>query len=326
MASRHPHPFSFQACARPAALRQRLLPVQRHPLRARDHPIRARTRSGVQESLGSSRVASHALDCRERDKSGPAIPLSLTHDSREVADARFGDGTWFAAIGDHTRDRYLDFPYARGAAGEVDFLAKVLAVPEGGRVLDVACGVARHSTILARHRDWSITGADISRGLLQTARERAAAAGASITFVRSDARALPFGPVFDAAFSVCEGAFGLLGSDAEHARFLRSMARILKPGGRFILSTMNAFHFAAHDDAFDPLTNVCIDHADVKGHDGTTRTFTVPTRAFTPREVATLLSAAGFRILHVYGGTSGDYGEHPLQWDDPEALFVAERR
>ncbi len=238
------------------------------------------------------------------------------------ADRLFGDGTWFSKIGDYTRERYLDFPYARGTRGEVAFLKRVLHAPREARVLDIACGLGRHAIPLAREAGWTICGADISRGLIEIAQMRALREGADAHFVHADARHIPWRRCFDAAYSVCEGAFGLLGSDREHARFLASVHGALKPGARFVLSTMNAFHFAAHDDAFDPVSSVCVDETRVRGADGSTRTFNVPTRAFTPRETATLLAQAGFEVLHVFGGTTGDYSETPLQWSDPEALFV----
>src|SRR5215831_16355018 len=75
------------------------------------------------------------------------------------------------------------------------------------RVLDVGCGPGRHAHALAR-RGIEVVGVDISRRFVDLA---AAEAPPGATFVRADARALPYDAEFDAAISLCQGAFGLAG-------------------------------------------------------------------------------------------------------------------
>ena len=224
----------------------------------------------------------------------------------------FGGGTAFRAVGDHARDNYLRFPYATGTRQEAVFLQKALELPKDALVLDVACGLGRHEA----HLPWRVVGADLSRGLLETARRKSRGA-----WVQAEARALPFRPVFEGAFSVCEGAFGLLPDDDAHVAMLRSVRACLKPDAPFLLTAMSVFAMC-HDDAFDPLTNVMVDPWDVESPEGIKRRFRVATRAFTPREVAGMARRAGFRVEAVWGGVTGAYEKRRYEATDAEMLVV----
>lgn len=225
----------------------------------------------------------------------------------------FRGGTAFGELGDHVRGNYLRFAYTRGARQEAGFLVEALGLPRGARVLDVACGLGRHEP----HLPWRVVGADLSRGLLETARERRAPG----EWVQAEARALPFRPAFDGAFSVCEGAFGLLPDDEAHVAMLRSVRACVKPGAPFLLSAMSVF-VMSNDEAFDPLTNVMLDTHVVESPDGRTRRFRLATRAFSPREVVAMGRAAGWREEAVYGGITGAYEKRPLRADDAEMLVL----
>ncbi|MFA5862246.1 MAG: methyltransferase domain-containing protein [Candidatus Thermoplasmatota archaeon] len=228
----------------------------------------------------------------------------------------FAGGRAFEQIGDFVRENYLRFDYSKGTKQEARFLRKALDLPDGSLVLDVACGVARHHPLLP----WRVVGADLTRGLLGVARKDRKALG----LVRADARALPFRGVFDGAWSVCEGAFGLLPDDEAHVSMLRSVREALKPGARFVLSAMNAFTMC-HDENFDLRTNVMVDMNRVRSPTGEQTTFSLATRAFTPREVLAMGHAAGFEVESLWGGVTGAYEARALRVDDPEMLVVFRR-
>ncbi|HEX8582053.1 MAG TPA: class I SAM-dependent methyltransferase, partial [Acidimicrobiales bacterium] len=117
---------------------------------------------------------------------------------------------WFEAVADHLGAAYLRYSFTKGTAQEVAFLVDVLGLRPGQRVLDVGCGPGRHAHALAR-LGVEVVGVDVSARFVDLAR-RDAPPGA--TFVRADARDLAFDAEFDAAVSLCEGAFGLLGGPA----------------------------------------------------------------------------------------------------------------
>src|SRR5687768_4028043 len=75
-----------------------------------------------------------------------------------------------------------------GAAGEVEqALALLGPLPAGAAVLDLCCGVGRHSIELAR-RGFCVTGVDRFEPFLDRARSAAADAGVSVEWVRDDMR------------------------------------------------------------------------------------------------------------------------------------------
>jgi SAM-dependent methyltransferase len=96
-------------------------------------------------------------------------------------------------------------------------------LPEGGRVLDVACGSAANASLIARR--CAYVGADISPTGLHRAMDSA------LCLVCGDAEQLPFArDTFDATIST----FAL-----EHSvnpiRMLQEMHRVVRPGGRIVL-------------------------------------------------------------------------------------------
>jgi SAM-dependent methyltransferase len=104
----------------------------------------------------------------------------------------------------------------------------------GRAVLDLACGPGRHAAALVR-AGARVFGLDLSRALLFAARRRATG-----PLVRGDMRRLPFrSAAFDVVVNLFT-SFGYFASDAEHGAVLDEVARVLRPGGRFVLDYLNA--------------------------------------------------------------------------------------
>ncbi|MEU6524706.1 class I SAM-dependent methyltransferase [Streptomyces sp. NPDC046924] len=96
--------------------------------------------------------------------------------------------------------------------------------------LDLCCGTGAGMDVLAQVCRRSVTGVDFSAGMLAVARERVRRGGPPAGHVRADARALPFGPVFDLVVSF--GAFGHF-LPRELPELFAQVHRVLRPGGRF---------------------------------------------------------------------------------------------
>lgn len=99
--------------------------------------------------------------------------------------------------------------------------------------IDVCCGTGAAMAQLCAICTHRVVGVDTSAGMLEIARARLAGEPKA-ELVRADALDLPFEDAFDAA--VCVGAFGHV-EVADEPRFVASIFRALKPGGRFIFAT-----------------------------------------------------------------------------------------
>lgn len=118
--------------------------------------------------------------------------------------------------------------------GEASLLERLLACGPQSTLLDVPCGVGRHSLELAV-RGHKLTGLDISQAFIREAKANANVMGRQVDFVQGDMRHMLWESKFDGAF--CLGnSIGYL----EHhdlANFFTSLSKALKPGGRFLLES-----------------------------------------------------------------------------------------
>lgn len=232
-------------------------------------------------------------------------------------------GHWFEPIADHLGSAYLRYSFTKGTVQEVDFLMDVLGLGRGQRVLDVGCGPGRHAHELAR-RGVVVHGIDISQRFVDLAR---AAAPPGATFERLDARHLAFDAAFDAAISLCQGAFGLLIGEGEDEAVLRGMARALVPGGRLAVSAFSSyFQVRYHTDAvFDADTGIDHEVTEVRDESGVPRTVELWTGGYTPRELRLLARLVGVRAEAVYSVEPGRYERARPTTETPEFLLVATR-
>ena len=146
----------------------------------------------------------------------------------DLAGVRGGYDRW-AAVYDHDANPLvaLEGPAVRAAVGD----------PRGRAALDLGCGTGRHALWLAA-AGADVTAVDFSAGMLDEARRKPGAG--AVRFVAHDLHdPLPF----------AAGAFDLVvsGLVLEHLRdlgpFFRDARRVLRPGGRAVVSAMHPAQF-----------------------------------------------------------------------------------
>ena len=235
---------------------------------------------------------------------------------------------WFEPVAEHLGAAYLRYSFTKGTDQEVGFLVEALGLEPGMRVLDVGCGPGRHANALAR-LGLEVVGVDISQRFVDLATE---AAPPGATFQRADARDLRFDAEFDAAISLCQGAFGLTGGpgaplDGDGA-VLAGMARALHPGGVLAVSAFSAYFMLRHledHDTFDAEAGVNHERTVVKDEAGAETELDLWTTCFTPRELRLLAAGAGLEVRGLWSVTPGAYARHTPSTDSPEYLLVAAR-
>ena len=131
----------------------------------------------------------------------------------------------------------LMFPEKRfaGSPRETDDILALIG-RSSGNVLDLACGPARISALLAQ-RGFAVTGVDRSPFLLARAKERVASLGVSLELVHSDMRDFHRPDSFDIALSLFT-SFGFFRDDEENQRVLNNVFTNLRAGGVFVLDAM----------------------------------------------------------------------------------------
>jgi SAM-dependent methyltransferase len=107
-----------------------------------------------------------------------------------------------------------------------------MAAREGQRWLDLACGTGAVAELAAR-TGASVTGIDLSPGLIETAKARAADQGLDIDYRVGDCERL--GDVEDASFDIVTSTCGVMFAP-DHDATARELARVTKPGGRIGLA------------------------------------------------------------------------------------------
>jgi ubiquinone/menaquinone biosynthesis C-methylase UbiE len=102
--------------------------------------------------------------------------------------------------------------------------------------LDICCGTGAGIRLLRPLCRGRVVGLDFSQGMLEVCRQRAEdmPGSAPVELVRGEALAMPFAEAFDLA--TCFGAFGHI-LERDEPRFVREVARVLRPGGRFVFVT-----------------------------------------------------------------------------------------
>jgi SAM-dependent methyltransferase len=215
---------------------------------------------------------------------------------------------------------------------EAEFLLKSLNARDGSRVLDVPCGIGRHSIQLAR-AGCIVTGVDASDEMIAAA--HAESAGLPATWIVGDMRELPWTAEFDGAF--CFGnSFGYLDSDGART-FLAAVAGALKPGGRFAMETGMAAEsilpslqrtgwyqvddiYMLSERRYHPREGrLDIDYTFIRG--GQVETRPSSSYVLTVNEICRLHEEAGLEPLELLGSATGE----PYQMGSGRLILISEK-
>ena len=131
-----------------------------------------------------------------------------------------------------------------GPEGLTEEEAGVLGDVAGRDVLEVGCGAAQCSRWLAG-RGARPVGVDLSVEILRPARRRDASSGAAVPVAAADATALPLA---DGSFDLACSSHGAVPFVADSAALQREVARVLRPGGRWVFSLTHPFRWCFPDD------------------------------------------------------------------------------
>jgi ubiquinone/menaquinone biosynthesis C-methylase UbiE len=130
---------------------------------------------------------------------------------------------WAETYDRHWLNRFLFEPSHALLLKELDSLAP-------GRILDVGCGTGEFAARLAA-RGWEVLALDLCEPMVRQAYLKAVGIGGGVRVAVGDSEHLPFAPrSFDVV--TCANSFHHY---PHHAKVVRDMFRILRPGGRLLL-------------------------------------------------------------------------------------------
>jgi SAM-dependent methyltransferase len=221
---------------------------------------------------------------------------------------------WFEEVFDENYLRTLPFMTAQQTLRETAFLKEALSPPAEGAVLDVGCGYGRHAIELSQ-RGFKVTGLDLSLPLLIRAADEAQRRGLAVNFVHADMREMTYDSQFDAAYCVLT-SFGYFDEET-NLRVASSICRALKPGGRFLVDTINRDYIVSdlpsrawwegdgcvvlEEVDFDFHTSRVVVRRSIVFGDGRQLENEISIRAYSLHELGRVLRRAGFQVLEVSG-------------------------
>jgi SAM-dependent methyltransferase len=137
-----------------------------------------------------------------------------------------------------------DARFVWGPEGLDEASVRLLGDVAGKRVLEVGCGAGQCGRWLVRQGAW-VAGIDLSFGQLRHSGLLDAKSGTALPVAQADAQWLPF---VDGAFDLACSSYGALPFVADATMVLREVARVLRPGGRFVFSTAHPIRWSFLDD------------------------------------------------------------------------------
>jgi len=237
------------------------------------------------------------------------------------------------------RDYLALYPHrnAAEARSDVAAIADLIDPPKDEPLLDLCCGAGRHLLALHEAGFDGLTGIDLSQSLLDVARQQLdAVGGAGVRLLRSDMREIPFSDHFATILSLFT-SFGYFSKTEEDEAVLRAARGALRPGGTFLMDTLNRAWTVEHliprsEETIDGV-RVAIRRAlspdglrveketRVETESEPPKVYHESVRMYTADEMRKMLVRSGFVDARFFGGLDG----RPYGAASPRLIAVANR-
>jgi SAM-dependent methyltransferase len=237
--------------------------------------------------------------------------------AKGVPDVRTSRQHWYAEIFDESWLRTLPENTGRRTVREVQFVVESLRLQRSASVLDMACGHGRHSLELSA-RGYQVTGVDLSRVFLERAHRDAQRRNLTPRFMVGDMRDVSFESEFDAAICL-NTSFGFF-DDVTNYGIVTSIFRALRPGGQFLLETVNRDYITANVPRrrwWDNAELIIMEEVDFDAQSSRLKSLRtlvddkqrpweqhISIRLYGAHELCGMLSMAGFEIVELSGDIS----------------------
>jgi ubiquinone/menaquinone biosynthesis C-methylase UbiE len=167
----------------------------------------------------------------------------ISHTSAQRANRRWWDSDaddYLAEHGEFLGD--VDLRWCPEGLREAD--VRLLGDLRGARVLELGCGAAAGARWVAT-QGAQVVALDLSGGMLRHAAAGNRRSGVTVPLVQADALTMPFQ---DASFDLVFTSFGAVPFVTDSAALMRQVARVLRPGGRWIFAVTHPMRWIFLDD------------------------------------------------------------------------------
>jgi len=217
---------------------------------------------------------------------------------------------------------------------EVGRLIRLLGRREGDRLLDLCCGIGRHSLQFAGH-GFRVTGVDITMPYLEIATDNARKQHRQIEYVHSDMRDFCRPESFDVVVNLCT-SFGYFDEIEDDIRVLQNIYRSLTKNGKFAIEILGKEVIASTFRPYEELefegykvTAISrilddwnrLECRRIITKDGMESEITAYHRLYSATELRSHLAEIGFKNIRVFG----DFAGSPYDNEAKSMIMIAEK-
>ncbi len=215
---------------------------------------------------------------------------------------------------------------------EVEKITDLVDLEKGSKILDMPCGVGRHSIELQK-KGFQVVGADKTSEYIKDARQKAETE--EVEFIREDMKDFRREDSFDAVINWWN-SFGYFKDPEDDLQMLENIYASLKDGGVLIMdyyskeiAAINGLnkYWSEKDGIYNMEKSKIIDNwrkvenTWIKVEDGETVKYTWEQRLYAASELGQMLEELGFSGIEFYGSIEGDDFD-----DKAERLIVVARK
>jgi SAM-dependent methyltransferase len=209
------------------------------------------------------------------------------------------------------------------ASSQVENIIKLLDIKQGAKILDLCCGIGRHSIEFSR-QGFEVTGVDRTKTYLEKAASQAQSEGLNIEFVNEDMRVFCQPDTFDLVVNLFT-SFGYFESPEDDRKVVENVYASLKSGGKFLID-MQGKEITARDfrerDWNEVDGNIILEERKILDNWGkvenrwiffkkeTRIENKIVLRLYSAVELSSLLKQCGFSDVKVYGSLQGIEYDH----------------
>jgi SAM-dependent methyltransferase len=185
-------------------------------------------------------------------------------------------------------------------------------------IVDLGCGTGKYGLRLAKS-GYTVTLSDLSHGMLEVARRKAAELGLTerTSFIQADIGDLKELPREHFALAIAQG--DVLSFAEVPGRALKEVRKILRPGGVFVASVDQAYaaiqHYAEKEDLEGLERLLTRGEMEWLANDPSER---FPVHTFTAESLRALLEKAGLEVLDIFGKTVLPFKKLEALFQDPK--------